>query len=389
MATATRIEAVGDNLVLHYDDGTSVIAAPSSIYSWIVPNDSDDDTGSGGGNGGDSGGTGGSGGGFTVGPVPDSLTVSQANGVSYTLNKTQLTWAAKIIGASLKIQNAANRTVIRIALITSIVESVLYMYANTTHYPETAGYPHDRDGSDSDSVGLFQQRPAAGWGTPKQCMTVDYSVNAFINGTANNRGLFGVPNWRTLSPGQAAQAVQVSAFPDRYDQQVPVANRLMDVLLKEDSSGSGGSGGAWQWPFKYSQWVILTGPIAPLAQYGMRVNPVTGVRRLHAGLDFGVGGINGKPIPAAAAGTVTEAGYNGAMGNHVIIDHGNGFVTRYFHMIATPSVVAGQKVTKGQTLGNVGSTGLSTGPHLHWETIVNGQPQNPRDFMKARGVPES
>ncbi|QXG07820.1 hypothetical protein [Curtobacterium phage Reje] len=148
--------------------------------------------------------------------------------------------------------------------------------------------------------------------------------------------------------------------------------------------------GSWQWPFKYSQYVIQTGYWAPLAQYGMRVNPVSGVYRLHAGLDFGGAGITGLPIPAAAAGTVAAAGYNAGMGNHVWINHAGGFQTRYFHMVTTPKVATGAKVTKGQILGNVGSTGNSTGAHLHWETHTTpGVTVNPRDFMKARGVPES
>lgn len=155
-----------------------------------------------------------------------------------------------------------------------------------------------------------------------------------------------------------------------------------------DSTPSTGSG-LWQWPFQYSKYVFTTGPIAPLTQYGMRVNPVSGKYIMHWGLDFGKGGIAGMPIPAAAAGTVTESTYNAAMGNHVILSHDGGFITRYFHMVRTPDVKLGQKVTKGQTLGNVGSTGNATGPHLHWETYEKGVHVNPRDFMKHRGVPET
>lgn len=145
----------------------------------------------------------------------------------------------------------------------------------------------------------------------------------------------------------------------------------------------------WRWPFQYSRYVIQSGYYAPLAQYGMRVNPVTGVYKMHWGLDFGAAGIPGMPIPAAAAGTVVAATYNGGMGNHVIIDHPGGFRTRYFHMVRLPDVKLGQKVTIGQTLGNVGNTGNSAGAHLHWETYENGVAMNPREFMKRRGVPEN
>lgn len=166
--------------------------------------------------------------------------------------------------------------------------------------------------------------------------------------------------------------------------------------VPDPDPGDGGGGtptpgdGKWQWPFQYSKYVFTSGPIAPLTQFGMRKNPVTGVYRLHAGLDFGAGGIAGMAIPAACAGTVVESAYNAGMGNHVWINHDGGFQTRYFHMVRTPDVKAGDKVTRGQKLGNVGSTGNSTGPHLHWETHTTpGTPVNPRDFMKARGVPES
>jgi murein DD-endopeptidase MepM/ murein hydrolase activator NlpD len=148
----------------------------------------------------------------------------------------------------------------------------------------------------------------------------------------------------------------------------------------------GGNGKDWQWPFQYSRYVIQN---YPLAQYGMRKNPVTGLYTMHWGLDFGAGGIAGQPVPAAAAGTVTNASYNGAMGNHVVIEHPGGFRTRYFHFVRIPDVKTGQVVTKGQKLGNVGSTGNSTGPHLHWETYENNVAANPRDFMKRRGVPEN
>jgi murein DD-endopeptidase MepM/ murein hydrolase activator NlpD len=162
---------------------------------------------------------------------------------------------------------------------------------------------------------------------------------------------------------------------------------------KPDPGDGGGTPdptpGDWQWPFQYSRYVFQTGPYASLAQFGYRIHPITGVKKLHMGLDFGAGGIAGMAIPAASGGTVVEANYNGAMGNHVIIDHAGGFRTRYFHMVATPDVRAGQTVTKGQKLGNVGSTGLSTGPHLHWETFEGGQVVDPRGFMKRRGAPES
>lgn len=143
--------------------------------------------------------------------------------------------------------------------------------------------------------------------------------------------------------------------------------------------------GEWMWPFQYSRYVIQSDP---KAQYGMRINPVTGQYRLHAGLDFGGGGISGLPIPAAAAGTVSGKGLD-ARGNYLNIDHGGNVTTCYFHMVSASPKNIGDVVAKGDTLGRVGSTGNSTGAHLHWETRISGNPKNPRDFMKERGVEES
>lgn len=154
--------------------------------------------------------------------------------------------------------------------------------------------------------------------------------------------------------------------------------------------GEDTSPGEWRWPFQYTRHVFQTGDNARLAQFGMRVNPVSGVYRLHAGLDFGAGGIGGMDIPCAKDGTVIHADYSSGEGNSVHVDHGAGFTTRYFHMRNnTMTVAVGDTVTKGQKLGSVGTTGNSTGEHLHWETRVNGEPVNPRDFMRERGVPES
>lgn len=88
----------------------------------------------------------------------------------------------------------------------------------------------------------------------------------------------------------------------------------------------------------------------------------------------------GTPIYAAAAGTVTSAGYSGKAGNLIIINHGNGLLTYYMHC-NTIFVSAGQKVSKGQNIGQVGTTGNSTGPHLHFQVMNNGKPVNPMNYL--------
>ena len=104
------------------------------------------------------------------------------------------------------------------------------------------------------------------------------------------------------------------------------------------------------------------------------MHPVLKVNKFHAGVD--IGAPSGATIVAAGDGTVISAGYNGGYGNMTMIDHGNGLVTMYGHQ-SRISVSVGQKVKKGQTIGAVGSTGMSTGPHLHFECRVNGEPRDP------------
>ena len=113
--------------------------------------------------------------------------------------------------------------------------------------------------------------------------------------------------------------------------------------------------------------------------FGYRSDPFDGSSAFHAGLDFR--GPVGAPIFAAAKGIVAFVGQRHGYGNCVEVDHGNGLLTRYAHMSAFRSRV-GQLVTSGQLIGLVGSTGRSTGPHLHFEVRLHGQPVNPRPFLE-------
>ncbi len=114
--------------------------------------------------------------------------------------------------------------------------------------------------------------------------------------------------------------------------------------------------------------------------FGYRSDPFTGGGAFHAGLDFK--GPVGAPIYAAAKGTVTFAGTKQGYGNCIEVSHGNGLVTRYAHMSAFRARV-GQKVDAGAVIGAIGSTGRSTGPHLHFEVRINDRPVNPRPFLEA------
>ena len=117
------------------------------------------------------------------------------------------------------------------------------------------------------------------------------------------------------------------------------------------------------------------------AGYGVRSDPFRGRAAMHAGIDLA--GPVGTPIYATADGIVSESGYhNGGYGNLVKLDHGRGIETRYGHMSAI-LVRAGQRVTRGQMIGRMGSTGRSTGSHLHYEVRIDTRAVNPIPFMKS------
>lgn len=113
--------------------------------------------------------------------------------------------------------------------------------------------------------------------------------------------------------------------------------------------------------------------------FGYRSDPFAGLRARHDGLDFSAP--QGTPIVAAADGVVASAGFHPDFGNVVDIDHGDGLTSRYAHMSAM-SVEAGQLLRRGDRIGEVGTTGRSTGPHLHFEVRMLGVPQNPASFLK-------
>ena len=124
----------------------------------------------------------------------------------------------------------------------------------------------------------------------------------------------------------------------------------------------------------------VPGDIDTTSGFGMRVDPFLHVPAMHTGLDFR--GETGEAIRATAAGTVTHTGWSGGYGKMVEIDHGNGLSTRYGHL-SSIDVTVGQSVRIGHTIGRMGSTGRSTGPHLHYETRVGGEAVDPQRFLRA------
>ncbi len=128
--------------------------------------------------------------------------------------------------------------------------------------------------------------------------------------------------------------------------------------------------GTFTWP--------LPGYTVASSRYGWRVHPIYGTRKFHKGED--IPAPTGAAIVAAASGTVTTAGWVSGYGNYTVINHGGGVMTAYGHQSAI-YVSVGQTVSAGQTIGAVGSTGNSTGPHLHFEVYVNGATQNPMSYF--------
>ena len=114
--------------------------------------------------------------------------------------------------------------------------------------------------------------------------------------------------------------------------------------------------------------------------FGVRFDPFTRRPAFHSGLDFAGGFMT--PVMSTGPGVVSFTGVRAGYGNTIEIDHGGGLKTRYAHL-AGIAVRAGQRVAVGQRIGAMGSTGRSTGPHLHYEVWVNGRPQNPDRFVKA------
>ena len=113
--------------------------------------------------------------------------------------------------------------------------------------------------------------------------------------------------------------------------------------------------------------------------YGFRISPFSGRRQFHSGID--IGAPMGSPVRAAMAGRVIRVGYDSTWGNYVMINHHSGFRTFYAHMSAV-RVRPGAQVRTGERIGDIGSTGLSTGPHLHFTVFRNGATVNPRTLMR-------
>jgi murein DD-endopeptidase MepM/ murein hydrolase activator NlpD len=250
--------------------------------------------------------------------------------------------------------------------------------------------------NDHDSLGLFQQRPSAGWGTPAQVRDPAYAATKFYD------KLKTVPGWETMSLTEAAQKVQRSAYPDAYAKHEPVATQVVNVLAHGAANAVGNSlamtcASAGQ--IAASGWTV---PVKAMVGSGFR----TPQRPTHQGVDLIIGRYT--PIHAAAAGVVSVVkcdetftgkldcnhdGYpgKGGCGWMVEIQHAGNVMTRYCHMVVRPFVKVGQEVTAGEVIGRVGTSGNSSGPHLHFEVHLNNDRSSqgaidPVPFMQRMGA---
>ena len=171
---------------------------------------------------------------------------------------------------------------------------------------------------------------------------------------------------------------QIAAAQKEYEAQVAAEKAAQEAANKNNnsssnsnsSSSSSGSGRiSMVWPCASTR--VTSG-------FGKRNSPTAGASTYHKGIDIGAS--TGTAIYAAASGTVTEAGYSSSRGNYVVIYHSNGVSTAYMHCSAL-YVSSGDKVSQGQTIAAVGSTGISTGPHLHFSVIEDGTYVNPRNYV--------
>ena len=148
-------------------------------------------------------------------------------------------------------------------------------------------------------------------------------------------------------------------------------SRGIAALLRSIQKGQvyqAGSGKKLAWP--------TTGSVS--SYFGYRTHPIFGDRRLHAGIDISAPA--GQSVIAAESGKVVLAGYKGGYGLVVVIDHGNALATLYAHLSAV-NVATGGTVGRASRVGSVGCSGYCTGPHLHFETRINGEPRDPMQFF--------
>lgn len=233
------------------------------------------------------------------------------------------------------------------------------------------------DGTGPDGRGLFQQPDNGAWGSLAD------RLDPMISATNFYQALLRVDGWESLAPSLAAHRVQGNADPHQYERFLPASEKIMRAFgSQQPRCGAGAPGEVNQ------QGWALPSAGAVSSGWGSRELPCTPAGcplAFHRGID--IVGDTGSPIYAAHGGVVVAAGPNGTYGNWIYIDHLDGTSAVYAHMY-TPDIFVrvGQNVRAGQNIAMIGCSGVCTGPHLHFETRINGTAVDPISFMRQRGV---
>ncbi|MEJ5869384.1 M23 family metallopeptidase [Pseudokineococcus sp. 5B2Z-1] len=314
-------------------------------------------------------------------------------------NATQIMNAGAALGLTVRDQT--------IGVMTAMGESSL----RVLDYGDSAG---------PDSRGLFQQRDNGAWGSYADRMDPYRSATSFF------RVLAGVQGRDQMQPTRVANRVQRNADPNHYTRWWDPAVAVVDALTLSGALTSAGApatpppavvpaatpavspsavpgaGAGAQAPAVPTTRALCgqDGAAVPVGEggwaqpaagpytsgYGMRFHPIRRQMRLHGGIDLAPG--CDSPINAATSGVVARSGPTGdSYGTLIVLDHAGGVSTYYAHMYADDLLVdVGQQVTAGQQIARVGSSGGSTGCHLHFEVRVNGERTDPEPFLEARGV---
>ena len=179
-----------------------------------------------------------------------------------------------------------------------------------------------------------------------------------------------------LENDHAALEKSIDAMKQEADRLTAEIRAAQEAAAKANKTSATYTGGKMNWP--------LPGSYTITSPFGNRLHPVLKVYKLHTGVDIAGNSCNGKPVVAAADGVVIVAKYSTSYGNYVVIDHGGGITTLYAHS-SKLEVSVGQKVKAGQEIMKVGTTGYSTGPHLHFEVRENGTYVDPigKGYIKA------
>ena len=233
-----------------------------------------------------------------------------------------------------------------VALVTAIQESGL----------------RNLDHGDRDSLGLFQQRPSQGWGSPDQIRDPAHSATQFY------QHLLAVPNWQQKNVNDAAQTVQNSGVPNAYGRHEPAAHHLLASVHGASCPASPADAGTW---------AIPTGGTCT-SGFGPREE------EFHRGQD--IAAPKGTPVVAASSGTVIDSGPASGYGLWTRLQHPDGVVTTYGHNHRN-HVHIGQSVQPRQTIAEVGNRGASTGPHVHFQIEANGHMLDPVIFYQQQSAP--